>query len=58
MDATVYVNDGMSKNENENAYVTDSIANCYNRDRWKIDSFGPITDAPTNCFMRAPGKSK
>ncbi|KAI8438679.1 hypothetical protein MSG28_011097 [Choristoneura fumiferana] len=55
MDATVYVNDGMSKNENENTYVTDSIKNCYNPDRWKVDSFGPITDAPTNCFMRAPG---
>ncbi|XP_063543961.1 xanthine dehydrogenase-like [Cydia strobilella] len=55
LDGTFYVNDGMSRNENENSYVTDSMKNCYNPDRWKVDSFGAITDAPTNCFMRAPG---
>lgn len=55
MDAVFYVNDGCSSNENQNAYSTESLKNCYNPDRWKVDSFGTITDAPCNCFMRAPG---
>lgn len=57
MDATLYVNDGMSSNENENPYATESMKNCYDPSRWKVDSFGTITDGPTNCFMRAPGTS-
>ncbi|XP_063547084.1 xanthine dehydrogenase-like [Cydia strobilella] len=56
MEATFYINDGMSSNENENSYATKSLKNCYNPDRWKVASFGVITDAPTNCFMRAPGE--
>lgn len=55
MDATFYVNDGFSRNENENLYSTESLKNCYNSNRWKVDSFGVITDAPSNTFMRAPG---
>lgn len=56
MDAVFYVNDGHSQNENENAYSTSSLQNCYDSRRWKVDSFGTITDAPCNAFMRAPGK--
>ncbi|XP_075975629.1 xanthine dehydrogenase-like [Anticarsia gemmatalis] len=55
MDSVFYVNDGNSSNENENTYATDSLKNCYNPRRWKVDSFGVITDAPSNTFMRAPG---
>ncbi|KAG6453184.1 hypothetical protein O3G_MSEX007992 [Manduca sexta] len=55
MDAVFYVNDGFSSNENENLYATSSLKNCYDSSRWKVDSFGVITDAPSNCFMRAPG---
>lgn len=56
MDAVFYVNDGHSGNENENPYVTSSMPNCYDSRRWKVASFGVITDAPSNTFMRAPGK--
>lgn len=55
MNATFYVNDGNSSNENENSYATNSLKNCYDSSRWKVDSFGVITDLPTNCYMRAPG---
>ncbi|XP_049878492.1 uncharacterized protein LOC126375553 [Pectinophora gossypiella] len=55
LDSTFYINDGNSSNENENTYATDSLQNCYDSRRWKVDSFATITDAPTNCFMRAPG---
>ncbi|KAF9421455.1 hypothetical protein HW555_002670 [Spodoptera exigua] len=55
MDAVFYLNDGQSRNENQNTYATDSLKNCYDSRRWKCDSFGAITDAPTNNFMRAPG---
>lgn len=58
MDAIFYVNDGHSSNENENLYATNSLKNCYNPRRWKVDSFGVLTDAPTNAAMRAPGKFK
>lgn len=52
-----YVNDGHARNENENLYVTSSFRNCYDSRRWKVDSFGAMTDAPTNCAMRAPGEN-
>ncbi|KAJ8736260.1 hypothetical protein PYW08_006916 [Mythimna loreyi] len=55
MDAVFYVNDGISRNENENLYVTTGLQNCYDSRRWKCDNFGVITDAPSNVFMRAPG---
>lgn len=58
MDGVFYVNDGISSNENENPYATSSLENCYDSRRWKVDSFGVITDTPTNAFMRAPGKTK
>lgn len=58
MDAVFYVNDGHSQNENENSYSTSSLENCYDSRRWKVDSFGTITDAPCNAFMRAPGKHR
>lgn len=57
MDGVFYVNDGISSNENENAYATVSLQNCYDSRRWKVDSFGVITDTPTNAFMRAPGSA-
>lgn len=56
MDATLYANDGLTSNENENGYSTSAMINCYDSSRWKVDSFASITDGPTNCFMRAPGK--
>lgn len=56
MDAVFYMNDGHSINENENSYSTDSLRNCYDFRRWKVDSFATLTDAPCNVFMRAPGK--
>ncbi|CAB3256482.1 unnamed protein product [Arctia plantaginis] len=55
MNAVFYINDGHSSNENENLYATESLKNCYNPRRWKVDSFGVLTDAPTNAVMRAPG---
>ncbi|XP_063826491.1 xanthine dehydrogenase-like [Ostrinia nubilalis] len=55
MDAVFYVNDGFVSNENENPYATNALINCYNSNRWKVDSFGAITDMPGNCYMRAPG---
>ena len=56
MDAVFYLNDGISRNENENPYATESLRNCYDSRRWKCDSYGVITDTPSNVFMRAPGK--
>lgn len=56
MDATLYINDGHSKNENENSMAINSIQTCYDSRRWKVKSFGVITDAPSNSFMRAPGR--
>lgn len=55
MDAVFFINDGLVSNENENALATNSFRNCYNSNRWKLDSFATITDLPGNCYMRGPG---
>ncbi|XP_072940941.1 xanthine dehydrogenase-like [Epargyreus clarus] len=55
LDAAWYINDGLSLNENECDFVVGNFPNCYDLTRWKVQTYSVVTDAPTNCFMRAPG---
>ncbi|RVE48162.1 hypothetical protein evm_007222 [Chilo suppressalis] len=55
MDAVLYVNDGITRNENQNVLSISAFKNCYDTRRWTVRSFSVVTDMASNCYMRAPG---
>ncbi|CAG9796495.1 unnamed protein product [Diatraea saccharalis] len=55
LDALLFINNGVTRNESENVLAIGAIRNCYDIRRWSVRNFGVITDMATNCYMRAPG---
>uniref|UniRef100_A0A1L8D6P5 Aldehyde oxidase-3 n=1 Tax=Plutella xylostella TaxID=51655 RepID=A0A1L8D6P5_PLUXY len=55
LEASIFEDQGCSRNEDILSYTVDGFPNCYNKDFWRVRSANVLTDLCSNTFMRAPG---